>query len=326
MRQDEFKRLMAGLNELTSRQRKKVVEALSERTPLDDTLEIVNSREANHLQCPNCSCDQLNKWGQKGGVQRFRCKGCRKTCNALTGSPLARLGHREVWSEFAIAMKDGRSVEEAAETCGVEPRTAFHWRHRWLRLPCDQKGTKFSGIVEADETFFLESRKGSKIWEKAKHTECVDEPSRPPRKRGGNASKRGLSSEQIPVLVVRDRHGTVTDAVLPALNKASIKAVLTPIMTKDTLLCTDGLRIYRTLANEAGFAHQPLNVSAGSRVKARVFHIQNVNAYHSRLKDWLGRFRGVATRYLPNYLGWRRLLEQNGNDLEPAKIFALAMG
>jgi len=36
-----------------------------------------------------------------------------------------------------------------------------------------------------------------------------------------------------------------------------------------------------------------------------IFHIQNVNAYHSRFKGWMERFHGVATRYLRNDLGWR---------------------
>ncbi len=111
-----------------------------------------------------------------------------------------------------------------------------------------------------------------------------EEPQRPPRKRGGKASKRGLSSEQIPVLVVRDRHGTTTDAVLQSVSKEAIKAILKPIMSKDTLLVTDGLRIYKTLSKEQGFSHQAVNVSAGTRVKQGVYHIQNVNAYHSRLK------------------------------------------
>ena len=31
-------------------------------------------------------------------------------------------------------------------------------------------------------------------------------------------------------------------------------------------------------------------------------HINNVNAYHGRLKQWLNRFNGVATKNLPNYL------------------------
>jgi len=39
-------------------------------------------------------------------------------------------------------------------------------------------------------------------------------------------------------------------------------------------------------------------------------HVQNVNGYHSRFHVWLRHFRGVATRYLPNYLGWRWAIDQ----------------
>jgi hypothetical protein len=39
------------------------------------------------------------------------------------------------------------------------------------------------------------------------------------------------------------------------------------------------------------------------------FHLNNVNAYHGRLKVGLRRFHGVATKNLPNYLSWRRILE-----------------
>jgi len=33
------------------------------------------------------------------------------------------------------------------------------------------------------------------------------------------------------------------------------------------------------------------------------------------LKGWMARFHGVATKNLPNYLGWRRCLEYFGNSL-----------
>jgi hypothetical protein len=48
----------------------------------------------------------------------------------------------------------------------------------------------------------------------------------------------------------------------------------------------------------------------GLRDRKAAFHIQNVNAYHSRLKVWIVRFHGIATKYLVNYLGWRRMLER----------------
>ena len=53
---------------------------------------------------------------------------------------------------------------------------------------------------------------------------------------------------------------------------------------------------------------------------------QNVNAYHGRLKEWLRRFDGVATKNLPNYLGWRRTLEAAGPEITAPVIILGAMG
>jgi hypothetical protein len=61
-------------------------------------------------------------------------------------------------------------------------------------------------------------------------------------------------------------------------------------------------------------------------VIAGVYHIQNVNAYDSRLKGWMHRFHGVATKYLENYLGWRRWLERWGNANTPQMALDAALG
>ena len=67
------------------------------------------------------------------------------------------------------------------------------------------------GIVEADETYVLESRKGARgLGRKA-------------RRRGGKA-KRGLSREQVPVLMAADRSGTTVSAVLPRVDAAALTA------------------------------------------------------------------------------------------------------
>ena len=55
------------------------------------------------------------------------------------------------------------------------------------------------------------------------------------------------------------------------------------------------------------------------------FHLQNVNAYHGRLKGWMARCHGVATQYLPNYLGWRRFLERLAPSISPALVLNLAI-
>ena len=35
-----------------------------------------------------------------------------------------------------------------------------------------------------------------------------------------------------------------------------------------------------------------------------------MRAYGARLKDWMQRFHGVATRYLSNYLLWHRVVDR----------------
>lgn len=52
----------------------------------------------------------------------------------------------------------------------------------------------FDGIIEIDETYFLYSQKGQR---------GITE--RKPRKRGGKSKHRGISHEQVCILVARDR-------------------------------------------------------------------------------------------------------------------------
>ena len=195
----------------------------------------------------------------------------------------------------------------------VDLTTAFRWRHRFLRAPQKARPTHLEGTIEADETYFLYSEKGA------------PDLKRTPRKRGGKAGKPGLSAEQVPVLIARDRHGMTTDAVLPDRSAASIKAVLGPVVDKAAILVSDGAKAYRAFADEARILHVELNLSAGER-RWGIYHIQNVNSYDSRLKTWIRRFNGVATKYLPSYLGWHRTSDRAGHTLTAHHMFAAAWG
>ena len=180
--------------------------------------------------------------------------------------------------------------------------TAFRWRHRFLTA--GEPDPTLTGIVEADETFVLLSFKGSRVWERAKNgQEVVDLPDRKARKRGGKAAKRGLSHEQVPILVAADRSGDVISAVLPADSGDAIKAVLEPALSRDALLVTDGGKALARCATEMKVTHEVLNQSAGERVRGEL-HIQTVNSLHERIKTFLRSRRGVATKYLDNYLRW----------------------
>lgn len=144
------------------------------------------------------------------------------------------------------------------------------------------------------------------------------------RKRGGKASKPGLSDEQVPVLVAADRTGATISAVLPSVCADAIKAVLQPVLDKDALLVTDGCTSYPPCAAALGVSHEVLNQSAGERVRGEL-HIQTVNSRHERLKTFLRHRRGVATKYLDSYLRWFHLIGLQA-DPTPRACLNAAMG
>jgi transposase-like protein len=313
MRTEEFQLLTEDLEKMTPHQRGLLAERLRKMAHIKAVNTLVESRVLTTPVCPKCGHDHIARWGSASGLQRYRCAGCKATFNALTGTPLARLRHKDKWMEYAQQRAEGKSVRKSAKACDVHRNTAFRWRHRFLMLPNKQKATSLVGIAEADETFFLESFKGKKRG-----------MARTPRKRGGKASRRGLSDEQIPVLICRDRTGNTADFVLEKADKAHISAVLKPILASDAVLCTDSGKALGAVAREIGITHRPVNLAAGIRVVAKVYHVQNVNAYDSRLKMWMQRFHGVATDYLPNYLGWRRLIDHS--PLSPAAFLSATLG
>jgi transposase-like protein len=265
--------------------------------------------------CPHCNNRDVVRWGQASDVPRYRCKVCRRTFNALTKTPLANLRMKDKWAAQTEAMIDGVSTAKAAQRCGVHYTTAFRWRHRFLAALAGDKPQALTGIVEGDETFILESFKGKRSGIPRKS-----------RKRGGKSAKRGLSAEQIPVIVARDRQGATTDAVLPRLNRVSIAAALGGVITPANEFCCDGGTAIVAFARRAGIAAHILPMPGKPEPNAPDFHLNNVNAYHGRLKEWLRRFHGVATKNLPNYLGWRRTLEALGQDATSNAMILGAIG
>jgi len=260
---------------------------------------VIEDAVAARLCCPRCDGKQLYRHGTKNGLQRFRCRGCGRTFNSLTGTPLARLRHKDKWLDFSECMLDSHTVRKAAARVGVAKNTSFRWRHRFLTLTKTDHPACLNGIAEADETFLLESQKGARNLQ------------RPARRRGGKASKPGISKEQVCILVVRDRSGNTVDFVTGRgpVTVVQLTQHLRPVLAPDTLLVTDANKAYQAFARQQGVSHQYVNVSAGEHTRGAV-HVQNVNGYHSRLHKWLRRFNGVATRYLPNYLGWCWAIDQ----------------
>ena len=298
----QFKKLLSELEHLTDTQVRRVETFLKGDDAVQPIITELEQRMVDAPECPHCHSSLINRHGKAGSMQRYRCKNCLKTFTATTDTPLARLRHKEKWLDYLQCMISGKVLRESAKECDINLKTSFRWRHRFLQLPATLKASLLEGIVEADETLFARSEKGSKTLD------------RKPRKRGMRAKKRGRSKDDwVPVLTVRDRGKHTYEAILPSVSSKQLNDELKGKIEKDSVLCSDGFKAYIKFAQGNDLIHKRLNVAAGVKVIDRVFHIQNVNAYHSRLKEWLQRFHGVATKYLDNYLGWFRFLDTQEN-------------
>jgi hypothetical protein len=108
--------------------------------------------------------------------------------------------------------------------------------------------------------------------------------------------------------------------------KAQLDRDLLPMLDSHALLVTDANAAYRAFARKHGIAHEAVNLRAGVRVRRAnnsAIHVQNVNAYHGGFNGWLRRFHGVASRYLPNYLGWQWALD-GGRIGSAEQLFGIA--
>lgn len=130
------------------------------------------------------------------------------------------------------------------------------------------------------------------------------------RKRGGSSKFRGISHEQVCVLIARDRQKATYSGVLGRgrIVKSQLDKANGSKLSSDNTLCTDAWRAFSTYAKSKGLEHYRFKSDGTERVK-ELYHIQNVNNYQSRLKGWMQRFNGVATKYLDHYLSWFQFLD-----------------
>jgi len=152
MRKQQFSDFLAQLKDLTEAQRAALREVLGKTQHEKSPAALVDEKFTGNPACPQCSSNSLHKWGIVSGIQRYRCKDCGRSFNALTGTSMARLRKKELWLEYSKALADSLSLSKAAELCGIDRTTAFRWRHRFLRASSQSKGC-CSGITEVDETY-----------------------------------------------------------------------------------------------------------------------------------------------------------------------------
>ena len=184
MNHKQFQAWLSQVDELSTAQRREAEAVLSGGSQASASLASVEAGVGEDRRCPHCGAPGA----VSRGLRRYQCKGCGKTFNAATGTPLAGLHRKERWLEFGTCLAEGETARASAGRCGLAVNTAFCWRHRFLAVE-SRDPRRLAGIVEVDETYVRESRKGERRLD------------RKARRRGGKARNA------FHIQTVNSRHG-----------------------------------------------------------------------------------------------------------------------
>ena len=119
MRQQQMTRLIHSLPQLTHHQRQQLASSLQALMDRSQASAIIEAHAGDGRACPHCASLRLVRNGSANGLQRFKCRQCARTFNALTGTPLARLHLRAKWMGQAQALGEGLSLNQAAQRLAV---------------------------------------------------------------------------------------------------------------------------------------------------------------------------------------------------------------
>ena len=86
-----------------------------------------------------------------------------------------------------------------------------------------------------------------------------------------------------------------------------VRALASHIAEKSVLLC-DGAASYNLLAEKTECQKISL---VGHEAYSKVYHLNTANSLHSRIKEMLRKFRGVATKYINRYAALFSLIAMN---------------
>ena len=260
--------------------------------PMRDTrpiLQEITERKATEgLCCVHCGEKNVVRFGTfevNNGLakikrQRDRCKACKKTFTETNKTPIYRAKKANRWLKFIECMLNDLSLRESAKKLkDITHTTLFYWRHKILSAIAQIDVNSFEGIVEMDETYFLYLEKGNRTIQGRKS-----------RKRDGTFQFRGISHEQVCVLVARDRTKNTFVGLLGRgrIQKTQLNNAIGHKLNDTTVLCTDAWRAFKAYANEKGFTHYRLKI--GKERTKGIYHIRMLTIITEGLK---GGYNGL---------------------------------
>ena len=222
--------------------------------------------------CPICGASNFIKYGSYNGKQRYKCKECSKSFSKNTNI-LWSYSKKDLsmWIKFIELMMKRRSLRFCAEKLNINIATAFYWRHKILLvLKNDTVPSSLMGHVHMNKTILKENFKGSRnMTEKRRRNIWV-------------VAAKGDEDSMLVMPAFCDfwNWNLFRNKIYSRIEK---QAYIVPY--EDRYINIQAKKHNKTMTTKA-------NPAPENRIKYIIVN----------LRKWLGKYKGVATKYLESYL------------------------
>ena len=237
--------------------------------------------------CPRCHCEYVTKAGKSDGRQVYKCKKCSYRFRE-TAKSLVYYSHKYyLLMDYIKCMLEGKSLRACASEVGISLPTSFRWRHKILAaIQGLEGGINFSGITETDELLLQYSEKGRRYKSPEEKEQAIK-----------------TIHPNVAVLVMTDREGNLLfkHTGENKVHNSQIKEELKRRVSENNLICFKPNDEFKQAVMESP------SKKVIVRRKTIGLAIYSVNVAEKKITNflvWMMRFRGVATKYLQNYLMW----------------------
>lgn len=240
---------------------------------------------------PRCyHCDSRNVYqmkdssGQRNKRFLWRCHDCKGQFTVRLGTVFeeSRIPLRHWCYAFwrASTSKKGVSALEIKRHTQISYKSALFLMHRIRFALTQMPAAKFTGTVEADETYI-----GGK-----------------PRI-GTGPHKRGRGTSKTPVLGIVQRDGGIHRRVVADVSAATLKSAIRECVDKQARIITDEHLAYHGLGKEFAGGHETVNHGTREYARGDVWTNTAESSFALIKRGLMGVYHAVSKKHLHRYLG-----------------------
>ncbi|WP_244834977.1 transposase [Clostridium sp. BJN0001] len=267
-----------------------------------------------YKRCPYCGSIYFIKFGRYYGIQRYRCKNCKKTFSNTTCSVWKYLKiNPEKWINFIEYISNGTSLKECAYKLKISTATAFYWRHKILHAVENYyKPNIFTKSIVIRQHNVPKCYKGSRN----KHFTDKESASRRisafyamvPR----DIQVLISSEKEIPQIDVKYKDDTLENIFKYSISTKIQKGCYIHLdKIRNYIIQKEAIQNNKKLSKEIKKKYEFTickNLIGALYIKDKYKIQSNIENYVNRLYGWIHNFRGIASKYISHYYSFYSLI------------------